>query len=64
MEFHRCSITRLQKLEKNLIGGYHTSKMGSVKATSKRVVEGRVKLGFAVLASSELDAAGFAVVGT
>lgn len=37
--------------------------MGSMKSTSKRVVEGRVKLGFAVLASSEVDATGF-VVGT
>jgi hypothetical protein len=33
-----------------------------MKSTSKRVVEGRVELGFAVLASSE-DAAAF-VVGT
>ncbi|PNX80908.1 hypothetical protein L195_g036922, partial [Trifolium pratense] len=37
--------------------------MGSMKSTSKRVVEGRVKLGFAVLASSEVDAAAAAAAG-
>lgn len=38
--------------------------MGSMKSTSKRVVELRVKLGFAVLASSEVDVAAGFVVGT
>lgn len=41
-----------------------SSKMGSMKSTSKRVVELRVKLGFAVLASSEVDVAAGFVVGT
>lgn len=35
--------------------------MGSVKSTSKRVIECRVELGFAVLASFEVDAAAFLV---
>jgi len=30
--------------------------MGSVKSTSKRVIERRVELGFAVFASSEVNA--------
>lgn len=33
-----------------------SSIMGSVKSASTRVIEGRVELGFAVLASSEIDA--------
>lgn len=50
-------------IHKHIRKRWGTSIMSSMKSTSKRVVEGRVELGFAVLASSEVDAAGF-VVGT